>query len=363
MSGGASLRTVVAMSGGVDSSVAAGLLAEAGRDLVGVSLQTYDHAPDRGYGRCCSPDDFRDARRVAGRLGIPYYVFDEEEAFRRSVIDRFIADYRQGLTPSPCVLCNSEVKFGTLLDKAERLGARSVATGHYARLARDGADALLLKARDPEKDQSYFLFALDQEQLRRAEFPVGELTKDEVRAQARRLGLAVADKAESQEICFVEGTSYRDFVRERAGDLGPVGEIVTSEGARVGHHDGIGGFTVGQRRGLAIASPDPLFVLAIDPVEARVVVGGAHELLNERCTLSRVNWIPADRTGESIECDVRIRHRHPGARALVRALPGGRAEVEFAAAQRAVCPGQAAVFYDGDRVLGGGWIDRPIPGP
>jgi len=356
------VRTVVAMSGGVDSSVAAGLLAAEGRDLIGVSLQTYDHAPDRGFGRCCSPDDFRDARRVAGKLGFPYYVFDEEEAFARAVIDPFVEAYRGGRTPSPCVLCNSEVKFGSLLSKARALGAAHVATGHYARLRREGGRTLLLRGRDPDKDQSYFLFGLDQEQLGSAEFPVGELTKDEVRAEARRLGLAVADKPESQEICFVEGSSYRDFVKERAGDLGAPGDIVTQDGARVGAHDGLGGFTIGQRRGIGVAASEALYVIAIDPASSRVVVGPDAALRAPGCLVTGVNWIPADRTGETVTCEVRIRHRHPGARARVEALPGSRARVTFDEPQRAVAPGQAAVFYDGDLVLGGGWIETAEPG-
>jgi len=356
------VRTVVAMSGGVDSSVAAGLLAAAGRDLIGVSLQTYDHGPDRGYGRCCSPDDFRDARRVAGKLGFPYYVFDEEERFARDVIDPFVAAYRSGRTPSPCILCNSEVKFGSLLDKARALGASRVATGHYARVRREaGGRTLLLRGRDPDKDQSYFLFGLDQDQLGAADFPVGELTKDEVRAEARRLGLAVADKPESQEICFVEGSSYRELVRERAGDLGPSGEIVTQEGVRVGAHDGLGGFTVGQRRGIGIASSEALYVIAIDPASSRVVVGPDEALRAPGCLVTGVRWIPADRTGDTVTCDVRIRHRHPGARARVTALPGARARVAFDEPQRAVAPGQAAVFYDGELVLGGGWIESAAP--
>ena len=358
------------MSGGVDSSVAAALLAETGRELVGVSLQTYDHAPDKGYGRCCSPDDFRDARRVAGRLGIPYYVFDEEAAFGRAVIDRFVDDYRNGLTPSPCALCNSEIKFGTLLARARGLGAERLATGHYARLARDGRHTRLLRARDGAKDQSYFLFGLDQEQLGCAEFPVGEMTKGEVREIAGRLGLATAEKPESQEICFVEAASYREFVKERAGDLGAPGEVVTADGRPMARHSGIGGFTIGQRRGLGLPthseSAPPLYVLAIEPQDGRVVVGPEQALLASRCRVGGVNWIPVDREGEALECEVKIRSRHPGVRARVRALAGGRVEVEFARPQRAVAPGQAAVFYEGDLVLGGGWIEsqleaKPVP--
>ena len=355
------MRTVVAMSGGVDSSVAAGLLAAAGRELIGVSLQTYDHAPDRGFGRCCSPDDFRDARRVAGKLGFPYYVFDEEERFARAVIDPFVEAYRAGRTPSPCALCNSEVKFGSLLDKARALGAARVATGHYARTRREGARTLLLRGRDPDKDQSYFLFGLDQDQLASAEFPVGELTKHEVRTEARRLGLSVADKPESQEICFVEGSSYRELVKARAGDLGASGDIVTRDGARLGGHEGLGGFTVGQRRGLGVAAKEPLYVIAIEPSSSRVVVGPEAALRAPGCLVTGVNWIPADRTGEILTCEVRIRHRHPGARARVEALPGDRARVAFEEPQRAVAPGQAAVFYDGELVLGGGWIDAAEP--
>ena len=350
------MRTVVAMSGGVDSSVAAALLHESGREVVGISLHVHGLAHGGGYGRCCSPDDFRDARRVAGRLEIPYYVLDEEETFRRRVVERFVDEYRRGRTPSPCVLCNSEVKFGGLLERARALGAERIATGHYARIEREGPRFRLLRGKDRSKDQSYFLFGLDQEQLACAEFPVGELTKDEVRAAARRLDLPVWDKPESQEICFVEGTSYRAFVRDRSGDLGPPGDVVSVGGERLAAHDGIGAFTVGQRRGLGIPASEPLYVIGLEAATGRVVVGPEEHLLSRSCTVSSVNWIPVEPRQGPVECEVKIRSRHEGARARVLPHGGGSALVEFASPQRAVAPGQAAVFYDGDAVLGGGWI-------
>ena len=354
--------TAVAMSGGVDSSVAAGLLARAGRPLVGFSMQLVDRLAGQSerYGRCCSPEDFRDARRVADRLGFPHYVADFESEFERGVVRAFAADYAHGRTPSPCVRCNTLIKFGALAHRARAVGAGRVATGHYAILEPDprSGRTRLRRALDDEKDQSYFLFDLSEEQRARAEFPLGRMTKAEVREVARALGLATAEKPESMDLCFVaEGQSYREFL-ERAdlpGDRGP-GEIVDEAGRILGRHAGVSGFTVGQRRGLGVPSDLPLYVLRLEPEANRVVVGRARDLARDRCRLERVRWIPFDRPRGPVVADVRVRSRHAGARATIRDLGDGTAEVRFEDAQRALAPGQAAVAYDGDLVLGGGWI-------
>jgi tRNA-specific 2-thiouridylase len=353
------------MSGGVDSSVAACLLAGHGRPLVGFSMQLVDRlaGETERYGRCCSPDDFRDARAVADRIGIPHYVLDMEDEFERAVLRPFAEDYAAGLTPSPCVQCNTHVKFGALLGRARAIGAERVATGHYSILEPDPATGrtLLRRARDLDKDQSYFLFDLSEEQRQSAEFPLGRLTKDEVRALARERGLLNAGKRESMDLCFVSGDEdYRDFL-ERQGlatlASGPeAGEIVDSEGNVLGRHDGVAHFTVGQRRGIGLSADRPLYVLSIDPAARRVVVGGDHELLRDRCVVERTRWIPFERPGGELRAQVRIRSTHSGAPATVRDLGEGRAEIRFDDAQRAIAPGQAAVAYDGDLVLGGGWI-------
>jgi len=354
--------TAVAMSGGVDSSVAASLLAGAGRSVVGFSLQLIDRlagATER-YGRCCSPEDFRDARRVADRLGFPHYVVDFEDEFERHVVRSFAEDYAGGRTPSPCVRCNTFVKFGALYGRAAAVGAQRVATGHYAILERDprSGRTLLRRAADEDKDQSYFLFDLSEEQRARAEFPLGHMTKAEVRDVARELGLPTAEKPESMDLCFVaEGESYREFLLRRglARDEGP-GEVVDGTGHVLGRHAGISRFTVGQRRGLGVQAETPLYVLRLEPAANRVVVGPAPELAADRCRLERVRWIPFDRPSGPLRADVRIRSTHDGARATISDLGDGSAEVRFDDAQRALTPGQAAVAYDGDRVLGGGWI-------
>jgi len=354
--------TAVAMSGGVDSSVAAALLARRGRTLVGLSMQLVDRLAGHGerYGRCCSPDDFQDARRVAQRIGFPHYVLDLEEDFRRHVLRPFAEDYTAGRTPSPCVRCNTFMKFGALLARARAIGAEAVATGHYAIVEDDPVRGrrLLRRAADGDKDQSYFLFDLSQPQLRSLELPLGRMSKNTVREIARELGLATADKAESQDLCFVaRGESYRTFLERQA--LGPParpGEIVDRRGAVLGEHDGVARFTVGQRRGLGVASDRRLYVLEVEPGAGRVVVGGEDELLADRCTVERVRWIPFDRPDGPLRAAVRIRSAHEGAAATIHDRGDGTAEIVFDEPQRAIAPGQAAVAYDGDLVLGGGWI-------
>lgn len=352
-------RIVVAMSGGVDSSVAAALLAEAGHDVIGISMQLYD-AGERpgGHGTCCTADDLHDARRVATRVGVPHYILNFEAQFRQYVVDDFVREYRHGRTPIPCTHCNSDLKFSELLTRAEAYGARALATGHYARVTTDADGRLHLhRGRDRAKDQSYFLFALTQAQLARACFPVGDLSKDDVRAHAERLGLPVAQKPDSQELCFVADGDYAAFL-ERVDPGGIAGgEIVSTDGRVLGTHPGTHRFTVGQRKGLGLSAPLPLYVVAVDAPSQRVTVGPREALERDRFTASRVNWVSGEAPTSWREVTVQIRHRHVPAPARVRALDAARAEVVCDAPQTAVSPGQAAVFYDGDEVVGGGWID------
>lgn len=351
------------MSGGVDSSAAAALLAEAGHEVIGLSMQLYDQREgDVGFGTCCTLDDLHDARRVASRIGIPHYIVNFEREFQRTVVSNFVDEYVAGRTPIPCARCNSDLKFATLLDRARGLGAEAVATGHYARIEDepDTRRRVLRRGLDGSKDQSYFLFSLTQSQLARALFPVGDWTKDAVRDFARTRNLPVAEKPDSQEICFVPNGDYASFVERQAGDVmngERGGEIVTRSGQVLGRHEGVHHFTVGQRKGLGVAAGERLYVLELRPDDRRVVVGSRPELERSTLTASQVNWIVGDPPAGTLQVTAQIRHRHPAAAARLEALDGGRASVEFAEPQLAITPGQAVVFYDGDRVVGGGWIE------
>jgi len=346
------MRVVVAMSGGVDSSAAAALLKEQGHEVIGLTLKVWSYESTAQCGSCCSPDDIDDARAVAEALGLPFYVADVQERFQERVVHPFVRDYLGGRTPIPCVACNQDVKFGFLLQRARALGAK-LATGHYARIVEAGGRYRLERAADAAKDQSYFLFTLGQAELADLVFPVGELTKAQVREVAERHRLPTTHKPESMEICFVPDGDYARFVEKVAGPQ-PQGEIVTAQGEVLGRHAGIHRFTVGQRKGLNVAAGQPLYVQRIDAQARQVVVGPAAQAERSSFRLLRPHWVD----GEA-PCDrpltVKVRHRHAGAPATL--LQGGAGlEVALEAPVRAVTPGQAAVFYEADRVLGGGWI-------
>lgn len=351
------MRAVVGMSGGVDSSVAALALRAQGWDVVGVTLHLWDYVKEGHAGRCCAPEDQYDAARVCARLDIPHYTFDRRALFREAVVDRFVDDYVAGRTPSPCVRCNERVKLGPLREIARRLGADAIATGHYARIAREGDGVRLEAAVDAEKDQSYFLWPAPMEALRDLVLPLGAMHKREVREMAAQAGLSNAAKPDSTDLCFVEGDGYASFIAANARSTGAPGTIETTDGRVVGQHDGVHGFTVGQRRGLG-AGGAPRYVLKIVPERAAVVVGDADEAMSGGARVEEFRWltdVPPTRVR------ARIRSRHPGVMATVERTGEGTLVLRFDERQRGVAPGQAAVLYDGDRLVGGGFLVEALP--
>jgi tRNA-specific 2-thiouridylase len=378
------------MSGGVDSSTAAALLVEQGYDVIGVTLKLWKQdcfSPAQDLFKCCGSRAMADVRAVCDHLGIPFHMIDDAEEFQKRVIGQFAAEYRAGRTPNPCILCNEHLKFGTLLQRADQFGAQYVATGHYARIehakivppveprssrreeahTNSGTESqslltsaatryLLKRGRDPRKDQSYFLFSLRQDQLARALFPVGDQTKSDTRAAARGRKLKTAEKKESMEICFVPDNDYGKFLREANLAQKHRGEIVDLHGRVLGHHDGIEFYTIGQRRGLGISAPKPLYVIELNAANNRVVVSDGSALDRDEFTATNCNWIPFDTPPAEIEATVKIRYNHPGTPATVTPQGNGSTKVKLHVPQRAITPGQAAVFYQDDLVLGGGWI-------
>ncbi len=357
-------RIAVAMSGGVDSSAAALILKQQGYDVIGMSMKLWEGG-EGGKGRCCSLEDFEDARRVAAKLEIPYYVVNMQEAFADRVIRNFVDSYLEGKTPNPCTLCNQEMKFDILLKKAAELGASHLATGHYAAIDHDDvADRYVLKkGKDPEKDQTYFLFSMTQKQMEHIMFPIGNMEKEDVRRMLRDGGIAIADKHESQDICFVDGDSagYASFVERWAGANGiRKGRIVSIDGTVLGKHDGIHQFTIGQRRGLGISSSQRLYVIGFDHEKNDVVVGSEDRLYSKGLFAGKINWLSISAPAENFRASVKIRYSLDEESAIVSPLNDGSVRVDFDAPQRAVTPGQAVVFYDGNKVLGGGWIERVL---
>jgi len=369
-------RVVCGMSGGVDSSATAALLLEQGYDVVGITLKLWPQdCVNRAEDKCCGPQAVTDARSVCHKLGIPYYLIDEAAGFQKHVIQYFADEYKAGRTPNPCVMCNQNLKFGRLIDRADQLGADYIATGHFARIGRPltpslsasdrervtkpGEGRYLLKrGRDLRKDQSYFLFSLRQDQLARAMFPLGEKTKSDTRDVARHCNLKTADKEESMEICFVPDNNYGGFLQSANLVQKHRGEIVDGRGQVLGHHDGIEFYTIGQRKGLGLSTPKPLYVVELDAGQNRVVVGDDTMLDRDEFVAERCNWHPFEQLTGPVEVTAKIRYNHPGTPATITPLGDNRTKVKLHTPQRAITPGQAAVFYQDDLVVGGGWIVR-----
>ena len=354
-------RVVCGMSGGVDSSATAALLIEQGYDVIGITLKLWPQdCVNRAEDKCCGPQAVTDARSVCHKLDIPYYLIDEAAEFQKHVIQYFADEYKAGRTPNPCVMCNQNLKFGRLIDRADQLGAEFIATGHFARVERsaDGSRLLLKRGRDWRKDQSYFLFSLRQDQLARTLFPLGDKTKSDTREVARHCQLKTADKEESMEICFVPDNNYGGFLQSANLVEKRRGEITDLHGHVLGHHDGIAFYTIGQRRGLGITTPKPVYVVELDAENNRVVVGDETALERDEFTAERCNWHPFAQLTGPIEVMAKIRYNHPGAMATLTPLEGGKVKVKMHTPQRAITPGQAAVFYQEDVVVGGGWIMR-----
>lgn len=349
-------KVVVAMSGGVDSSVAAALLKQQGYEVMGMMLRLWSEPGKEDSNRCCTPDSMGQARRVAAKLDIPFYVVDAKNVFRETVVQYFLDGYARGETPNPCLLCNRQIRWTFLLDHALALGADFMATGHYVRRKEESGKIVLLRAVDPSKDQSYVLHVLTQEKLRRALFPVGEYPKTEIRRIAESFGLPTASRPDSQDLCFLAGEDYRAFLQRNAAEMLRPGEIVTRDGQVVGHHNGLPNYTIGQRKGLGVASPVPLYVLGKNAADNTVIIGTLDELGTRELTAKDVNWVSGAAPAEPFRAEVKIRYTARPAAAWVTPLNGGQARVQFDLPVRDVTAGQAAVFYAEEEVLGGGII-------
>ena len=361
MTSNSDIRVVVAMSGGVDSSVAAALLVEQGYDVVGMMMRLWSEETIgvSTHNRCCTPDQMNDARRIAARLGIPFYVLDTKDVFRNTIVEYFIDQHRQGVTPNPCLECNRQIRFTYLLQNALALDAQFLATGHYARVSHQDWKHTLHKGLDDHKDQSYVLSVLTPDQLSHALFPVGEYTKAEVRELARKFGLPTASKKDSQDLCFIGDNNYRRFLSDYAPEVMTPGAIVRTSGEIVGEHNGLVNYTIGQRKGLGVPSSEPMYVIALDQIQNRLVIGTGEELGQTNLTARRVNWISGIAPTNPFRAEAKIRYKAAPVPAYIEPLPDARMCVTLDTPLRDITPGQGAVVYQGDQVLGGGLIERP----